>query len=402
MKADELARRAGTTVARIAEMTELGLLEASGAGGSYRPADVHRVRFLEALASAGISLTAVARLVAEGAYPLRFVESTFADAAPPLGDVTYAEAAAEAGLAWEVVEQLYVTWGLAVPDPEQRIREDDLAALRGRAEAQRVAGIDGSVLVAMSRFYGDNIRRMAASQAAFFRENIMAPRLARTEAPAEELEALAPIAAELQRLNATLRTWLFARHLEAQIFQSATEIVEASLAARGWVSGPSTRVPAIAFLDLSGFTRLTDQAGDAAATELAARLTEVVGRAAREFGAEPVKLLGDGVMFHFESCRGASRGALALVEAAGRAELPPARVGVHAGPVVFRDGDYFGQTVNVAARITDYARPREVLVSAAVAEAAAPDDGIVFDSIGEISLKGVRDPVPLFQARRAG
>jgi adenylate cyclase len=85
------------------------------------------------------------------------------------------------------------------------------------------------------------------------------------------------------------------------------------------------------------------------------------------------------------------------VEAAEREGLPPARVGADAGPVVFRDGDYFGQTVNVAARITDYARPREVLVSeSAVAECES--GRFEFDPIGEIPLKGVREPVSLYRA----
>ena len=85
-----------------------------------------------------------------------------------------------------------------------------------------------------------------------------------------------------------------------------------------------------------------------------------------------------------------------LVDAAEEQGLPPARAGVHAGPVGFRDGDYFGQTVNLASRIADYARPREVLVSATVVEPA--EAAAEFVPIGEISLRGVAEPVPLFRA----
>jgi class 3 adenylate cyclase len=88
---------------------------------------------------------------------------------------------------------------------------------------------------------------------------------------------------------------------------------------------------------------------------------------------------------------------LQLVSVAEQEGLPPARAGVHAGPVVSRDGDYFGQTVNLASRIADYARPREVLVSADVAELA--QDGAAYASIGEITLRGVLDPVSLFRAQ---
>ncbi|HLE38848.1 MAG TPA: adenylate/guanylate cyclase domain-containing protein, partial [Acidimicrobiia bacterium] len=74
-----------------------------------------------------------------------------------------------------------------------------------------------------------------------------------------------------------------------------------------------------------------------------------------------------------------------------------ARVGIHAGPVVFRDGDYFGRTVSVAARITDYARPREVLVRSTVGQELDEEDWITVEEIGPIALKGVSDPVRLFK-----
>jgi class 3 adenylate cyclase len=80
--------------------------------------------------------------------------------------------------------------------------------------------------------------------------------------------------------------------------------------------------------------------------------------------------------------------------------LPPAHVGLHAGPVVIQQGDYYGQTVNVAARIADYARPGEVLVSRAVVEAASPP-GVAFDDIGNVELKGVAGVVQLAAARRS-
>jgi class 3 adenylate cyclase len=96
------------------------------------------------------------------------------------------------------------------------------------------------------------------------------------------------------------------------------------------------------------------------------------------------------------------RCALQLLPEVARHRLPPARVGVHAGPVVFRDGDYFGRTVNLASRITDYARPSEVLVSRAVVEAVGETADLAFEPIGPVSLKGITEPVVLYAARRAG
>jgi adenylate cyclase len=90
--------------------------------------------------------------------------------------------------------------------------------------------------------------------------------------------------------------------------------------------------------------------------------------------------------------------ALEMVDSLADAGLPPAHVGLDTGPVLYQQGDYFGQTVNAAARIADYARPREVLVTQAVADASSRD-GIEFHDIGAVELKGVSGTVHLLQAR---
>jgi adenylate cyclase len=93
--------------------------------------------------------------------------------------------------------------------------------------------------------------------------------------------------------------------------------------------------------------------------------------------------------------------ALDMVEGVATRALPPAHVGIHSGPVVFQEGDYFGRTVNIAARIAEYARPGEVLVSQEVVEAA---DGIPvsFAEIGPVELKGLSGTLRLHTARRDG
>src|SRR5207247_11042967 len=113
---------------------------------------------------------------------------------------------------------------------------------------------------------------------------------------------------------------------------------------------------AIAFLDLSGYPRLTEQSGDEAATRLAQGLAGLTGEASLSFGGRAVKTLGDGVMFHFADPAGAVLCGLAMVERAEQLGLPRARVGVNAGPVGCRDGDYFGRTVNSAARMAGSGR----------------------------------------------
>jgi adenylate cyclase len=162
------------------------------------------------------------------------------------------------------------------------------------------------------------------------------------------------------------------------------------------------RPPAVCFLDITGYTRLTEERGDEAAADLAARLARLVRRSAQEHDGTPVKWLGDGVMFYFRAPAAAVLAAVEMVEVVevvGSHGLPPAHVGIHAGPVVFQDGDYFGRTVNLAARIGEYARPGEVLVSQEVVDAA--DGGpVTFTEIGPVELKGVPGTLRLHIARR--
>jgi adenylate cyclase len=105
-------------------------------------------------------------------------------------------------------------------------------------------------------------------------------------------------------------------------------------------------------------------------------------------------------MLHFDRPFDAVRAALVMVERAPGVGLPPAHVGIHAGPVVFQDADYYGRTVNVAARVASHAGPTQVLVTDPVKD-LTPDEEVSFRPLGPVSLKGVSEPVSLHEARRA-
>ena len=122
-------------------------------------------------------------------------------------------------------------------------------------------------------------------------------------------------------------------------------------------------------------------------------------RSSAQHGGKPIKWLGDGVMFYFRDPGPGVESALEMVEEARRIGLPPAHVGLHAGPVLYQEGDYFGKTVNLASRIADYARPGEILVTQAVVD-ASEHARASFTEIGPVELKGVSGPVNLHAARR--
>ena len=155
----------------------------------------------------------------------------------------------------------------------------------------------------------------------------------------------------------------------------------------------------MSFLDITGYTRLTEERGDEAAAELATRLATLVRGSSREHGGQPVKWLGDGVMFYFPNPGDGVLAALDMVEGVAADALPPARVGIHARQVIFQEGDYFGRTVNIAAQISENARPGEVLVSEQVVD-AADLDAVGFTAIGPIELKGFSQPLSLHSVRR--
>ena len=168
----------------------------------------------------------------------------------------------------------------------------------------------------------------------------------------------------------------------------------------GLVSQRREAAQAVAFVDLSGYTALTEERGDLAAVEVASRLAGVVDRVARAHRGRPIKWLGDGVMILFRDPGDAVLGTLATVERAAESGLPPVHAGVAAGPVVFRDGDVYGRTVNLAARISGPRRPGEVVVNAVCVEACR-DQGVRFEPLGEATLKGIAGTVPLHRARPA-
>jgi adenylate cyclase len=192
---------------------------------------------------------------------------------------------------------------------------------------------------------------------------------------------------------------IYRRQQELVWTEDLVERIEHELEAAGTLERAG-RVPAMSFLDLVGYTRLTEEQGDQAAAALAATLAVLVDRSSREHGGVPVKWLGDGVMVHHPEPAGAVQSALHLVAQLPRAGLPPVHVGVAAGPVVVQGGDYFGRTVNLAARIAAQAGAGQVLVSDSVVESASPT-GVSFVERGRLRFKGITRPVRVLEAHSA-
>ncbi len=157
------------------------------------------------------------------------------------------------------------------------------------------------------------------------------------------------------------------------------------------------------FADIAGFTALTEAHGDEAAIELVGAFCGAVDSQLREVTGERVKTIGDAVMLRIPEPAEAIRLALWITHDAMRDHGSPAvRVGLHHGQAIEQDGDYFGASVNLAARVSSAAAGGEVLVTGRTA-ALAPDlEGVMYESRGRTSLRNVSEPVELFAVLRNG
>jgi adenylate cyclase len=153
------------------------------------------------------------------------------------------------------------------------------------------------------------------------------------------------------------------------------------------------------FADIAGYTALTEAHGDADAADLAATFCREISEVARASGGEVIKTIGDAVMVrHSDPSQAVMLGLTSANEVMAGHGFPAVRVGMHHGPAIEREGDWFGATVNLAARVAAVAAGGEVLVTAAVRDAVRELDDVEFESRGEQRMRNVTRPVPLFAA----
>jgi len=390
----ELAERSGCSLERVQELTRLGILVPHDQDGPFDARDAHRVRLMQAFEDAGIEIELIARGIAAG--KLSYENLALFLPKPTAWSKTYEELADDVGRSPELVRRVVMEFGLPQTASETRLREDDIPVL---IELLTVwADADDDEIARLARAYGQNIRRLVASDIELASSSLFAP-LRRRLTDEEMREVAGDLGIRVMALGERLMLWLRGRHLEHEILSATVQNTEDYLQELGFAPKRQPRPPAIAFLDLTGYTALTEERGDEAGADLADRLATLVNQAAQPHGGHPVKWLGDGVMFYFPEPEAAVLAGLDLVEQTPATVDVRARVGVNAGGVIFRDGDYFGKTVNVASRIADYARPGEVLVSDEV-RARWSGEGVRFEPIGPVALKGLRDELTLYAVSR--
>lgn len=395
--AGELAREAGVPLETIDWLTGIGIL-GPRQPEAFRFADVFRVKMVAALLEGGFTSEQVEWAVAEGHLNLERVDEYLPLEPGPRSEQTFAEFMSRAGPKAALLPAVYVAMGLPEPDPSSRIHADEEEGLRRFLEGWSLAPSD-ETLIRAARLIAEGTRVATMGWGELLDEQVVRPaqeRLYRGEIerfPEEVRRAFRT----LVRLQPLMMKWLMERYLEQRIVGSIAEGFEQFFASRnlGPPPGP-TAPPAVVFVDLSGYTRLTEERGDEVAVRFATTLQREADAVASAKGGRLVKLLGDGAMLRFPDAGRGLDAALALVRALSVGGSLPAHAGVHAGPVIERDLDLFGRTVNLASRIADAAGPGEVLVSEAVV-AAVDRPALRFERSDGARLKGITEPVSLFR-----
>jgi class 3 adenylate cyclase len=350
---------------------------------------------------AGLPEATVERAAAEGWLNFDRIDDYLPHEPEPRSERTFAEFQETAGPRASLLAATYEVLGLPKPDPSAPIHVDEEAMFERFLEGWRLAEDDDSLLRA-ARLIAEGTRAATLGWAELIDEQIAAPareRMLRGEVDRFPDEARVAYTT-LVRLVPGMFTWLSYRYLEQRSTETIVDGFEEFLASRDLAPMPQPHAPpAIVFVDLSGFTELTEQRGDETAVRTATSLQREADATAVRRGGRLVKLLGDGAMLRFPDPVAGMDAALDLVNTMSREGALWAHAGIHAGPVIERDLDVFGRTVNLASRIADVARAGEVLTTATVVDAAK---GLAFgfEPVGGTSLKGVPEPVPLFRVTR--
>jgi len=386
LTADELAFRLGVEPAWVGRLATLGVLDRA-ADGRFDPGDVHRLRALQAFEVAGVPLEALVAASRAGTISLRYYDELH----PPPGVLsgrTYEAFAASLGDRGAHLTRLFAAFGLAEPAPGARLSVADEALIADVLEIVVATG-DPALALRAVRTFGEAARRAADGALGVYGE--AAARLGDdlVGLPGDDaFDRLLRPWARFARRSSDLAAWLAGRHLTRAIDEYSVTQTEQILEARGFVAARLDVPPAVAFVDLTGFTRFTEEHGDEVAAGVALRLGEVTAESVAPFGGRVVKLLGDGVLVRFDDAASAVEATLRLLVALPASGLPSGHAGVASGPLIVREGDVFGRTVNLAARISDVAPDGHVYVPASVAD-ALPAGAFEARSVDAAQLQGI-------------
>jgi adenylate cyclase len=384
----EAAERVGVSPATLRRWADAGVIpEVDGKREWTEPAVAH-ARIVARLRERGHRLDQIREAGRQGRLAYGYIESLFGEEG---GGLSLNDAAAETGLEPALIERFWTSIGLP-PSELESLTDEDLEALR-YVSSVLAAGFPLVAFLQLCRVYGQSLSQIADAEVRLFHLYVHEP-LMREGVPglemAEEMESLAR---DLLPIASPLMDYVHTRFLHHFVAQDVVGHMETELEDDESAAG-RVRV-AIAFADLAGYTRFTEEEGEEEALSSVERFVERVTQTLPE-DARVVKTIGDEVMVVGTDVDALADWAVGFVETVE--ERPEPRLGINYGSTLYRDGDYFGREVNLASRVVARARGGEVLVTDSVVEAVSAGSRLRFEPIGDVKLKGFDEPRQLCRA----
>jgi adenylate cyclase len=386
---DEVARFTGEQAEDIRRWQELGLV---AEGNDFDAEDLERIGLVSFAARRGVGPEEMARYCAEqGDWLDVFVRW----GVPPGENAAYDrdELARRAELDPDLFARILAAAGLR---DRQYGYEDDLEMARLVATALKF-GFPLEALLQIVRVASDSLGRVSEAMVRLFHvhvhEQLRAQGLSGPELMAATQNLADPMSDLVEPTVMYLHRKAWERaNREDMILHLLEEAAPPS-------AEPGEIVRTILFVDLSSFTPLTEAMGDAAAARIVERFSELVRDNAADCDGQVLKQIGDEFMLVFPDPQRAVSFGVGVQRAAGaEPRFPALRIGAQSGPILYREGDYVGANVNLAARVTSAAERNQFLVTDAVRE-AVDLEGIEFEDVGSRALKGVSEPVELYEVR---
>ncbi|HEX3734324.1 MAG TPA: adenylate/guanylate cyclase domain-containing protein [Solirubrobacterales bacterium] len=390
----EAARRSGVPASTLKRWAQERIVPVRR--GRWTATAAAQARVVARMRDRGYSLEDLKSAGREGRLAFGFAEELFS-AAEAAETVSLTAVAKETGLEPELIERILIILG--TPKGQQRnLSPDDAGALRHCARVL-AAGFPLVAFLQLVRVYVQSMRRIADAEVRLFHLYVHEPMIRDAVPELEMAEEMGDLAADVLPLAAPLTEYLHTRYLRYFLEQDVVGHMESGLGADTTEIELGQVTVTLCFIDLTGFTRYTEEEGDLEALDVIERFVATV-ESTLPPEATIVKTIGDEVMVVSPDAASLTEWAVGFLSRFP--DRPQPRVGIHCGEAVYRDGDYFGSQVNLAHRVVSRALAGEVLVTDRVAEAVEDREGLGLEPIGQVSLKGFPAPTELFVVRAAG
>jgi adenylate cyclase len=382
MSLEEFAALVRLEPAQIEEWSSLGLLDPRREG-RFGDLDLLRLMAIRHYEALGYDAERFASELQSGAVEPFLGEYTY----PREDQLTAEEAAERVGVDRDLLEEMLVALGWS----RRGFLEEDLRMLEGFKTISD-AGMPREGALEGARAFGDTLRRLAETLVRLVHVHIHERLIEQGVSEEEVTRRIHPLQEAAMPLLDRIVLRVFHEHfLQADIEDAYVHLVDTD---RG--GGRGSVDATIAFIDVESFTKLTETEGDQAAIDVMTRVDSLVRPLARDHDGKVVKHIGDALMLAFRRADDAAGFAQALHGAADRDEtLPGLRAGMHRGPAIYRGGDYIGNTVNLASRVTSTATAGQTVLTDAVVQELG--DTMPVEPIGVRMLRGAAQPVSLYR-----